>query len=65
VIRAEVDYDEEVRVLLLWKSARRVPRAVHDPGREALVLMVRHSVQRSFAEELAEDGPDRGGELVG
>ena len=57
-------YGEEVRVLLYGKR-----RGVHRVlfmirGDTVRVLTVRHSAQRSLAEEMAEDDPDEGGEPI-
>ncbi len=57
-------YGEEVRVLLCGKR-----RGVHRVlfmirGDTVHVLTVRHSAQRSLAEEMAEDDPDDGEEPV-
>ena len=55
-------YGEEVRVLLYGKrrGAYRVLFTIR--GDTVHVLTVRHSAQRSLAEEMAEDEPDEGGE---
>ena len=58
-------YGEEVRVLLDGKrrGVYRVLFAIR--GDTVHVLTVRHSAQRSLAEEMADDEPDGGGELAG
>ena len=58
-------YGEDVRVLLYGKrrGVYRVLFAIR--GDTVHVLTVRHSAQRSLAEEMAEDEPDRGGEPAG
>ena len=55
-------YGEEVRVLLPGKrgGVHRVLFTIR--GDTVHVLTVRHSAQRSLAEEMAEDEPDGGGE---
>jgi hypothetical protein len=40
------------------QMARRIPRAVCDPGRHGPTLTVRHPAQRCLAEEMADDEPD-------
>jgi plasmid stabilization system protein ParE len=57
-------YGEEVRVLLYGKR-RGVHRVLFTiRGDTAHVLTVRHSAQRSLAEETADDDPDEGEEPV-
>ncbi len=58
-------YGEEVRLLLSGKQrgVYRVLFAIR--GDTVHVLTVRHSAQRSLAEEMAEDEPDGGGEPAG
>ena len=57
-------YGEEVRVLLYGKR-RGVYRVLFMiRGDTVHVLTVRHSAQRSLAEEMAEDEPDEGGEPI-
>jgi plasmid stabilization system protein ParE len=58
-------YGEEVRVLLYGKR-RGVYRVLFTiRGDTVRVLTVRHSAQRSLAEEMAEDEPDGEGEPTG
>jgi len=57
-------YGEEVRVLLHGKG-RGVYRVLFMIRRDTVhVLTVRHSAQRSLAEEMAEDEPDEGGKPI-
>jgi plasmid stabilization system protein ParE len=57
-------YGAEVRVLLHGKR-RGVYRVLFMiRGHAVHVLTVRHSAQRSLADELAEDEPDEGGEQL-
>jgi plasmid stabilization system protein ParE len=57
-------YGEEVRVLLYGKrrGVRRVLFTIR--GDTVHVLTVRHSAQRSLADEMAEDESDDGGEAA-
>jgi hypothetical protein len=48
----------------LWEAARRVPRVFTIRSGGVYMLMVRHSTQRSLAEEMPEDASDGGGEPV-
>jgi plasmid stabilization system protein ParE len=57
-------YGEQVRVLLHGEG-RGVYRVLFMIRRDTVhVLTLRHSAQRSLADEMAEDEPDEGGESI-